>query len=118
MFAPRGGIKFQDLKTKQEKIGFQPAWGRYSQSKLANILYTAELARRYPEITSVSVHPGVVRTGLIDKAIYDSSLYKAFQESIFPFMYVSLEQGIKNQLWAACSNQKGLVNGAYYEPIG
>lgn len=37
----------------------------YRQSKLANIVYAAELARRYPAITSVSIHPGVIDTGLV-----------------------------------------------------
>src|SRR5256885_279465 len=37
---------------------------RYGQSKLANILFTNELARRYPAITSVSIHPGGIMTGL------------------------------------------------------
>ena len=39
---------------------------RYGQSKLANILFTKELARRYPNITSVAIHPGRVQTPLIE----------------------------------------------------
>ncbi|KAH7144304.1 hypothetical protein B0J13DRAFT_554927 [Dactylonectria estremocensis] len=41
-------------------------WTRYAQSKLANILYAAEVARRYPKITAVSLHPGIVGTGLVN----------------------------------------------------
>jgi len=40
---------------------------RYSDSKLANILFTRELARRAPEITTYSVHPGVLATGIWDR---------------------------------------------------
>jgi NAD(P)-dependent dehydrogenase (short-subunit alcohol dehydrogenase family) len=118
MFAPKEEIAFKDLKTTQEKITSLPSWVRYGQSKLANILYAAELARRYPAITSLSVHPGVVRTGLKDKSVYDSSIYKLVQESILPLLYVLINVGIKNQLWASCSDKKELNNGGYYEPIG
>jgi len=65
---PMGGIVFKDLKSTQDNFlpGTGP-WQRYGQSKLANILYAAELARRYGEkgITAVSIHPGTFNTGLI-----------------------------------------------------
>jgi len=54
---PKGGINFAGLKTTQDFGAFGP-WIRYGQSKLANIVYAAELARRYPSIISISVHPG------------------------------------------------------------
>lgn len=44
----------------------QWTWARYGQSKLANVLFTRELASRYPSITSVAVHPGVIKTDLYD----------------------------------------------------
>ncbi|KAL3433238.1 hypothetical protein BDV09DRAFT_186837 [Aspergillus tetrazonus] len=62
---PSAGIVFSDLKSEQNFTAFG-SWIRYGQSKLANILYARELARRYPSITSVSVHPGVVGTGLVE----------------------------------------------------
>ncbi|TVY83326.1 putative oxidoreductase [Lachnellula suecica] len=65
---PRGGIKFSELKTVQE--GFYGAGIRYGQSKLANVVYAAELARRYPSITTVSIHPGVINTGLVTSLPY------------------------------------------------
>jgi len=36
----------------------------YSRSKLANVLFTAELARRFPDIETYALHPGVVATGI------------------------------------------------------
>ncbi|GAB1207880.1 hypothetical protein APSETT445_006615 [Aspergillus pseudonomiae] len=62
---PSGGIVFDDLKHTQD-YGVFGSWRRYGQSKLANILYARELARRYPDITTVSVHPGVITTGLVE----------------------------------------------------
>jgi NAD(P)-dependent dehydrogenase (short-subunit alcohol dehydrogenase family) len=38
------------------------SWRAYAASKAANVLFAAEAARRWPEITSVSFHPGVVRS--------------------------------------------------------
>jgi retinol dehydrogenase 12 len=37
-------------------------FGQYAQSKLANILFTRELARRYPHLHAYALHPGMVRT--------------------------------------------------------
>lgn len=58
----RGQINFDDLEGKQSYNGFYA----YTQSKLANILFTKELARRwsnYP-ITTNCLHPGSARTNL------------------------------------------------------
>lgn len=48
-----------------EKTRKYSLFGQYSQTKLANILFTAELDRRETndEICYVSLHPGLVRTG-------------------------------------------------------
>jgi len=63
-FRPNGGIQFLGLNTMQD-FGILGSWRRYGQSKLTNIVYTTELAHRYPNITTVSVHPGVVKPDLV-----------------------------------------------------
>ncbi|OAF99636.1 NAD(P)-binding protein [Paraphaeosphaeria sporulosa] len=63
-FTPRGGVVFQDLTTTQENLGMGSKWLRYGQSKLALVLYAKLLARKYPKIRTVAIHPGVVYTGL------------------------------------------------------
>ena len=42
------------------------SWGAYGASKLANVLFTRELARRLAgtQVTANALHPGVVRTSL------------------------------------------------------
>jgi NAD(P)-dependent dehydrogenase (short-subunit alcohol dehydrogenase family) len=112
---PSGGIHFKDLHTSQENIGLFAPWRRYGQSKLANLLYAAELARRYPKITSVSIHPGVYSTGLVGTLgfwkrtlIYLTNLGNVKDAA----------DGTGNQLWAATGDKSGIVNGAYYVPIG
>lgn len=54
---PSGGIVFKDLKSPQSLLISGP-WLRYGQSKLANIVYASELAKRYPDVTTVAIHPG------------------------------------------------------------
>ncbi len=57
-----GAINLEDPEFKN---GGYTAWGAYSQSKLANILFTKELARRLAgtNVTANCVHPGMVATG-------------------------------------------------------
>ncbi|KAE8141304.1 hypothetical protein BDV38DRAFT_279207 [Aspergillus pseudotamarii] len=86
---PYGVIISDDLKITQD-YGFLVSWRQYGQSKLANILYTRELARRYPGITAASVHPEMV----------------------------TLEDGAYNQLWAATTSKDRLMTGQLYMLVG
>lgn len=110
---PSGGIEFENLKVPDAGSG----WLRYGQSKLANILTAKAMAKREPKITSVSIHPGVVRTGLINGT--DSSPLAIFFRMTrwMPF-YKTPEQGAQNTLWAATAPKDQLRDGGYYEPVG
>lgn len=58
-----GSMDFEDLQSAR---GYQP-WKAYGQSKLANLLFTYELARRLPVSANTTVnalHPGIVNTEL------------------------------------------------------
>lgn len=56
-----GGLNFEDLQS----IRHYNVWVAYGRSKLANIYFSAELARRWRDegVCVSSVHPGVVRSG-------------------------------------------------------
>jgi NAD(P)-dependent dehydrogenase (short-subunit alcohol dehydrogenase family) len=112
--APKSGVIFRDLRTKQGCFPVAGNWIRYGQSKLANILYAAELGRRYPSITSVSIHPGVINTGLVGNL---SFLDKALVHVTNIGNFMTPEEGIHNQLWAATAKNGEVVNGAFYEPV-
>ena len=60
--APKVGIDFDDLSGEKR----YSAWRNYGQSKLANLLFARELARRFEGTarTAYSVHPGVIKTNL------------------------------------------------------
>jgi NAD(P)-dependent dehydrogenase (short-subunit alcohol dehydrogenase family) len=91
---------------------------RYGASKAANILFAAELARRYPSLTAVSVHPGIIVTDLY-AATSASNPIAALAVKLLGLIATKVEQGAWNQLWAAVGAKKGdLVNGAYYTPVG
>ncbi len=62
MQAPTSGVEFDNLDGHRGYSG----WKAYGQSKLANILFTNELARRLKEenITVNSLHPGLIATNL------------------------------------------------------
>lgn len=54
-----GRIRFDDPEFRRGYSG----WAAYGQSKLANILFTRELARRNPWLQANALHPGFVSTG-------------------------------------------------------
>ena len=110
-FSPSGGIIFET-----ERLKTQNPWTRYGQSKLANILFSKGLSKRYPKITTVAVHPGVILTDLYEPA-KGNWVQRAGIGLISPF-FTKLEQGAWNQLWAATVEKDKLVNGGYYKPVG
>ncbi|KAM6480566.1 NAD(P)-binding protein [Trichoderma sp. SZMC 28011] len=90
-----------------------------SQSKFANLVYASELGRRFPKIMAVSVHPGVVKTDLVNSLSFGDSAFLRVSNFILGTSILTPEEGVLNQLWtAAGANRNELVNGAYYKPVG
>lgn len=111
---PKGGIQFSTLNTGQD--GVFGKWIRYGQSKLANIVYAAELARRYPSLTCLSVHPGVIATELVTNL---DTFNKAFVYVSTIGQRLTPEEGVLSQLYVAAGAKKeSLVNGGFYVPVG
>jgi NAD(P)-dependent dehydrogenase (short-subunit alcohol dehydrogenase family) len=97
--AHRGGkIHFDDLQMERS---YSP-WGAYNQSKLANILFARELARRAQgsKLISIPVHPGVSSTQI---AVNGPGLKdpKMMVLKIFPFLMQSDVAGALPTLYAA-----------------
>ncbi|KAJ5939231.1 hypothetical protein N7466_002365 [Penicillium verhagenii] len=102
----------------QEKLKKVNTNARYGASKAANILFAAELSRRYPSITSVSVHPGVIMTDLYQSVGSRTPLFSLGAKAM-QLVGSTVSQGAYNSLWAAAGAKKqDLVNGAYYVPVG
>ena len=114
-WTPGGGIRFDELKTTQD-YWFAGRWVRYGQSKLANVVYASELARRYPEIMSVSVHPGVIYTNLWN--VRWSLLNRVFTYIATLGQAITPEQGAHTPCWAMTTSKAKLSNGTFYENVG
>ncbi|KAF3031720.1 hypothetical protein E8E11_001524 [Didymella keratinophila] len=115
---PKAGIEFDSLKSTQDGLGplYQPSnFTRYGQSKLANLLYAKQLAVHHPQLLSVSVHPGFVKTDMVAGA---SLKDRAIVAMASKGNWTKVEDGPYNQTWAATAERERLRNGAYYEPIG
>ncbi|MGA2972804.1 MAG: SDR family oxidoreductase [Candidatus Bathyarchaeia archaeon] len=104
-----GHVNFDDLQGERKYSGMKS----YPQSKLANVLFTYELARRLKgtEVTANCVHPGTVRTNFGR----NSGGFMALAVKIFaPFM-LSPEDGAKTVVWLASSPEVEHVTGKYFQ---
>ena len=88
------------------------SWRSYSNSKLANILFTRELARRLDGtgVTANCMHPGVVRTGFGRDA---RPLMRVGITIARPFM-LSPERGADTMVYLASSPDVAAKTGGYY----
>jgi NAD(P)-dependent dehydrogenase (short-subunit alcohol dehydrogenase family) len=103
-----GVLDFDDLQSMRRYSGI----GAYSRSKLCNILWTRELARRLAntEITANCVHPGAVRTGFGEN---NSGLLKNLFGLARPFM-LTPEQGADTLIYLASSPDVAGQTGGYW----
>ena len=101
----------------QEKLKGLGVWPRYGYSKLANILFTRQLALKHPEITSVAVHPGVINSDLW-LSTKRGNIFVRAGVAIAGSLMATVRQGVLNQLWAATARKGEMQSGAYYKPVG
>lgn len=102
-------LNFDDL---QNRKGFGFGWQAYGRSKLANILFTHELARRL-EGTGVTVnalHPGFVAS---DFATNNGWLVK-LARPLMDLGAISVEEGAKTTLYLATRPELANVTGKYF----
>ena len=109
-FAPRGGFLPETCKTDMQEYY---STTRYGQSKLANILFTKGLAKHYPSITSVAVHPGAVNTNLF-AGVWQRYPWAAMVLRPLQMTFMTPETGALTQVYAATGN--GVQQGRYYVP--
>jgi NAD(P)-dependent dehydrogenase (short-subunit alcohol dehydrogenase family) len=86
-------------------------FGAYGQSKLCNILFTKELARRLPPrpISTNCLHPGVVATRIGNKGGVGGLVWTAIK----PFM-IGPDEGAVNSLYVATAPEIEGVSGAFF----
>ncbi|HLE05581.1 MAG TPA: SDR family NAD(P)-dependent oxidoreductase, partial [Anaerolineales bacterium] len=106
-----GRMRFEDLGYRR---GYRLGLAAYAQSKLANVLFTKELARRLSGtgVTANAVHPGLVRTGLSTKNT--PWPVRPIAALGVAFMAISEVEGASGPLWLASSPEVDGVSGEYF----
>ncbi len=106
-----------DLDDLQHEHGRYRAMGVYGESKLANVLFSYELARRLEGtgVTANCLHPGLVRSGLTggNRGLYGRTMGLA-AKLIGPLM-ASPAKGARTSIHAASSPDLDGVTGAYLD---
>ncbi len=101
------GINFDALRRRTRHITAMP---EYSVSKLCNVLFSQELARRLEGtgVTSYALHPGVVA----------SDIWRRVPWPVRPLVtrrMLTTEQGARTSLYCATSPDVATASGRYYE---
>jgi retinol dehydrogenase 14 len=108
-----GTIDFDDLQGENKEYKGTKA---YSQSKLANVLFTYELARRLEGtgVTANCLHPGAVRTSF---GRGSSGVFGFMVRALRPFM-ISPERGAETSIYLASSPEVDGLSGGYFVKKG
>ncbi len=100
-----GRLDLQDLQAEHS----YSATRVYGTSKLCNIMFTRELARRAPELHANCFHPGVVRTGFGKN---ENGVIKALLTLGGPFLRTP-RRGAQSLIWLATDPAAAELDGQY-----
>ena len=104
-----GRLDFGDLQGERAYSGQRA----YSQSKLANVMFTYELARRLDGtgVTATVLHPGVVRTGF---GAEDQAAHMAVMIGVARLFMKTPAQGALTPVYLASSPEVEGITGRYF----
>jgi WW domain-containing oxidoreductase len=107
--APVGGIDFDNLSGEK---GYRD-WTAYGQSKMANLIFSKELARRLKGTgkTANAVHPGVIPTQL---GRHMNPVAQGVMKVVAPLTLKTTEQGAATEVYVAVHPSVGGISGAYF----
>jgi retinol dehydrogenase 14 len=107
----RGDLDFEDLGFEKGGYSIMRA---YSRSKLANVLFTRELARRLADknVTATCLHPGAVATNIWSKAPSWAKPFLAVAKRLF---MISPAEGGSRLVYLATSPAVEGKTGGYYD---
>jgi len=107
--APKEGIQFDNLDGAKGYKG----WASYGQSKLANLLFAKELARRFngTNKTANAVHPGVIKTNLARNM---NPIVAIALTIAGPLGLKTVPQGAATQVYLATNPALANVSGQYF----
>jgi retinol dehydrogenase-14 len=106
-----GALDFDNLQSERQYNFF----AAYNRSKLANILFTYELARRLAAgtVTANCVSPGPTVTRFGDEMRGLPGLFPRLMKRI-PFLFGSPEQGARTPIYAASAPELAGVSGRFF----
>jgi NAD(P)-dependent dehydrogenase (short-subunit alcohol dehydrogenase family) len=101
-------LDFDDLMGERRYDG----WRQYCRSKLMNLLFTFELARRLEGngVTANALHPGWVATGFAGNNGWKGRLW----QFIARCLAINAEEGARTVIYLASSPQVAGANGRYF----
>ena len=104
-----GHIDFSDLQMKNGYSGFRA----YGRSKLCNVLFTRELARKLAGagVTTYSLHPGFVNTRFGEQG---NSGFGFFLFTAAKRLALTPEKGADTLIYLATADLATAANGAYF----
>ncbi|MBN3312803.1 RDH13 dehydrogenase, partial [Atractosteus spatula] len=112
-----GEMDFDDLNWEQKKYDTKRA---YCQSKLANVLFTKELARQLQGtgVTVNAVHPGVVATDLgRHTGMHQSPFSSTVLGPLFYLLVKTPTQGAQPSVFLAVAEELAGVTGKYFDVL-
>ena len=101
-----------DTQRLREWPGTYNGLQAYAQSKLCNVLFTVEWAKRFPEIPANALHPGVIGTrfGAKNSRIIERALWLLSR----PFM-AKPEAGARTSIFLASAPELQNISGAFFD---
>jgi NAD(P)-dependent dehydrogenase (short-subunit alcohol dehydrogenase family) len=91
------------------------SWQRYCRSKLANVLFTRELARRTDRVVANCFHPGFVPGSGFLRQVPAPVRVPMRAVRLLPGFGTSVEDGATTGVYLAVSPDAGEVSGGYFE---
>jgi len=109
--APKAGIEFDNLAGQRS---YTP-WTAYGQSKLANLLFAKQLAKRLANegstVTANAIHPGVIMSGLQRNM---PAVQRFGMAIAAPIGFKTIPEGAATQVYVATRPELAGVSGEYF----
>lgn len=113
-----GKLELDDLQADKNYEG----WAAYGTSKLANLLFSFEMARRLEAtrlpLLSVAAHPGVAKTNILSSGPQmGRKVFRTYLSEFFTNLFAQTDAQGALPILHACNNP-AVKNGDYYGPDG
>lgn len=104
------GLAFDDIESTRRYVSYDV----YGKSKLANVLFTRELARRLEGtgVTANAMHPGLVKTNFGGEG--DTRITQRFVRMLPRHFAIDATQGADTVVYLAASDEVASASGGYY----